>query len=186
MPGLGTLPPGRYTAADVGQCSLNRSFDGVDGGADALDQRIAVARIADRGGQHVRDAHRAVVAQQRHPGVEGAGNAGREQAGAGHEIEAEMVAVMRDGGAGRRRPLPADHLGLAAPHVVQDHRHVAARAVEMRLDHLQGERGRAGGVERVAAALQNAHADRGGDPMRRGHDAEGAVDLGPRGERVRE
>ena len=158
---------------------------GVDGGADALDQRIAVARIADRGREHVGDAHRAVVAQQRHPGVEGAGNAGRQQPGAGHQIEAELVAVMRDGGAGRHRPLPADHLGLAAPHVVEDHRHVAARAVEVRLDHLQRERGRAGGVEGVAAALQDAHADRGRDPVGRGDDAEGALDLGAGGERIR-
>ena len=80
---------------------LEQVLHGVDGRADALDQRIAVARIADRGRQHVGDAHRAVVAQQRHPGVEGAGNAGREQPGAGHEIEAELVAIMRDGGAGR-------------------------------------------------------------------------------------
>ena len=92
---------------------------------------------------------------------------------------------MRDGGAGRRRPLPADHLELAAPHVVHDHRHVAAGAVEMRLDHLQRERRRERRVERVAAALQDAHADRGRDPVRGGHDAERAVDLGPGGERVR-
>ncbi len=163
---------------------VEQVLDGVDGGADALDQRIAVARIADRGRQHVGDAHRAVVAQQRHPGVERAGNAGREQAGAGDEIEAELVAVMRDGGAGRHRALPADHLGLAAPHVVEDHRHVAARAVEVRLDHLQRERGRAGRIEGVAAALQDAHADGGRDPMGRGDDAEGAFDLGARGERI--
>ena len=158
---------------------------GVDGGADALDQRIAVARVADRGRQHIRDAHRAVVAQQRHPGVERARNAGRKQPGARHKIEAELVAVMRDGGAGRHTPLPADHLRLAAPHVIENDRHVAARPVEVRLDHLQRERGRAGRVEGIAAALQDAHADRGRDPVGRGHHPEGALDLGARGEAVR-
>ena len=94
------------------------------------------------------------------------------------------VAVMRDRRARRRRPLAADHLGLAAPHVVEDDRHVAARPVEMRLDDLQREGGRDGGVEGVAAALQHAHADRGRDPVGRRDDAEGAVDLGTGGEAV--
>ena len=54
----------------------------------------------------------------------------------------------------------------------------------MRLDHLQRERGRAGRIEGVAAALQNAHADRGRDPVGRGDDPEGAFDLGTGGERI--
>ena len=106
-----------------------------------------------------------------------------EQAGAGHHVEA-FALVMRDGGAGRGRALAADQLGLALAHVVEHHRHVAARAVQVRLDHLQREGGGDRGVEGVAAALQRAHADGGGDPVRRGDDAEGAVDLGPRGEGV--
>ena len=175
----------------VGQIDRGRSrpvlaeqlLDGLDGGGGALDQRMAVARIGDRGRQHVAQPHRAVVAQQQHPGVERAGHAGREQAGAGHHVEA-FAPVMRDGGAGRRRALAADHLGAAALHVMDDDRHVAARAVQMRLDHLQREGGGDAGVEGVAAALQHRHADRGGDPVGRGDDAEGAVDLGPRGERI--
>ena len=88
-------------------------LDGRDGGVRALDQGMAVAGVIDRRRQHVGEPHGAVVAQQQHPGVEHAGHAGRKQAGAGHHVEAE-AAVMRDGGLGRRRPLAADHFGLAA------------------------------------------------------------------------
>ena len=92
---------------------------------------------------------------------------------------------MRDGGLGRRRTLAADHLGLALAHVVEDDRHVAARTVEMRLDHLQREGGGDGGIEGVAAFLQRRHADGGRDPVGRGDHAERALDLGPGGERIR-
>ena len=155
----------------------------LDGGVGALDQRMAFARVEDRWREHVLEPQRAVVAQQQHPGVEHAGHAGGEQAGARHHVEAELV-EMRDGRAGRRRTLAADHLGLALAGVVEDHRHVAARPVEMRLDHLQREGGGAGGVERVAALLQDRHADRRGDPVGRRDDAEGAFDLGTGGERI--
>ena len=159
-------------------------LDGRDGGVRALDQRMAMAGVIDRGRQHVGEPHGAVVAQQQHPGVEHARHAGGKQAGARHHVEA-APAVMGDGGRGRRRTLPADHLDLALAHVVQDDRNVAARPVEMRLDHLQREGGGDRGVEGVAALLQRRHADRGGDPMGRGDDAERALDLGPRGERIR-
>ena len=155
-----------------------------DGGAGALDQRMAVLRVADRRRQHVAQRQRAVVAQEQHPGLERAGHAGGEQPGAGHQIE-PFAAIMRDGGAGRRRSLAADHLRLAALDVVDDDRHVAAGAVEMRLDHLQREGGRHRGIEGIAAVLQHRHADRGRDPVRRGDDAERAVDLGPGGEGIR-
>src|ERR1700682_606289 len=92
---------------------------------------------------------------------------------------------MRDGGAGRRHALPADHFRLAALDVMDDDRHVAARAVEMRLDDLQRESGGDAGVEGIAASFQNPHADGGGDPMGRGHHAECAFDLRPRGEGAR-
>ncbi len=91
---------------------------------------------------------------------------------------------MRDGGAGGRRALAADHLGAAAPDVVHDDRHVAARTVEMRLDHLQRECGRDTGIESVAALFQRGHPDRGRDPVGRGHDAESAFDFRPCRERV--
>ena len=158
-------------------------LDGLDRRGGAFHQRIAVTGIGDGGLQHVAQPHRAVVAQQQHPGFEGAGNAGGQQPGAGHHLQA-FAAVMRDGGARRRGALAADHLGAAALDVVHDDRHVAAGTVQMRLDHLQREGGGDAGVEGVAALFQNSHADRGGDPVGRGHDAEGALDFRPGGERI--
>jgi hypothetical protein len=92
---------------------------------------------------------------------------------------------MRDGGARRRRALSANHFRLAASRVVQDHRHVAAGTVEVRLDHLQGERGRDRGIECVAALFQRRHPDGRRDPMGRGDHAEGALNFRARRERVR-
>ncbi len=91
---------------------------------------------------------------------------------------------MRDGGARRRRALAANHLGASALDVMHDDRHVAAGAVQMRLDHLQRKGGGDPGVEGVAAFFQDAHPDRGGDPVRRGDDPERAFDFRPRGERI--
>jgi hypothetical protein len=89
-----------------------------------------------------------------------------------------------DGGTRRHRALAADDLGLAATHVVQDQRGIATGAAEMRFDDLQDESRGDGRVEGVAAFLENAHADRRGDPVRRGDDTECADDLRPRGERI--
>ena len=50
---------------------------------------------------HVGERHRAVVAQQPHPGVEGAGHDGGEQAGAGDQVEPEAP-IMRDRRRARR------------------------------------------------------------------------------------
>ena len=158
-------------------------LDAGDGGAGALDQRMALGRVAERRRQHVGERHGAVVAQQQHPGLERAGHAGGEQPGAGHQIEPEP-AIMRHAGAGRRQALAADHLDLVPAGVVHDHGDVAARAVEMRLGHLQREGGGHRGIEGVAAALQGAHADRGGDPVGGGDHPESAVDLGAGGEGI--
>ena len=159
--------------------------DRADGGVGAFQQWMAVLRIADRGRQHLGKRHRAVVAQHHHPGLECAGHDGGEQPGAGHEIEA-FAAVIRDRRGGRRHALAADHFRSCRAAIVDDDRHVAAGAVEMRLDHLQRERGRHRGIEGIAAPFQHPHADGGRDPMRRGHDAESAFDLRPRGEGVRD
>lgn len=156
-------------------------LDGLDRGAGAFDQRIAVAGVGDRGLQHVAHVHRAVVSQQHHPGFESAGNAGREQAGAGHHVEA-FASVMCDGGARGRRALTADHLSAAAPHIVDDDGYVAAGTVQMRFDHLEREGGGDAGIEGIPALFQDGHADGGRNPVRGGDDAERAFDLGPRRE----
>jgi hypothetical protein len=97
-------------------------------------------------------------------------------------VPGTMSSKVPDGRRGGRRPLPADHLGLAALRVVQNDRNVAARAIEMRLDHLQHEGGCDCRVESIAALLERRHADRRRDPVRCSDDAEGAFDLGPRRE----
>ena len=83
-----------------------------------------------------------------------------------------------------RRALAANHLGAAALDIVDDDRHVAAGPVQMRLDHLKRERSGTSGIEGIAAALQDAHADRRGDPVCGRHHAESALDLRTRGEPV--
>jgi len=145
---------------------------------------MAIHQVADRRRQHVGQPHRAVVAQHQHVGVERTGHGSRQQAGAGNEIEAEALEVC-DGGLGRHHALAAHDLGLALLDRMEDQRRVAAGAAEMRLDHLQGEGRRHGGVERIAAALENSHADRGRDPVGGSHDAERAGDLRARREGVR-
>jgi hypothetical protein len=91
---------------------------------------------------------------------------------------------MRDGGARRRRALAANHFRAPALGIVDDDRHVAAGAVQMRLDHLQRKRRGDAGVESVAAPLQYAHSDRGGDPVGGRDHPERAFDLGPGSEGI--
>src|SRR5260370_187918 len=51
------------------------------------------------------------------------------------------------GGPRRIRSLALDPLGAGAIHILNEDRHVPAGTVQMRLDHLQRERGRNPGVE---------------------------------------
>ena len=149
------------------------------GGAGALDQRIAVAGVSDGRLQHVAQPERAEVAQDHHVGLERARHAGGQQAGAWDDVEPEVVAIVRDRCAGRRRALSAHDDGLLRLGVVEHDGHVAAGPAQVRFHHLQREGRGDAGVERVAAALQGAHADRGPDPMGGGDDPEGPVDLRP-------
>ena len=91
---------------------------------------------------------------------------------------------MGDGCLGRHHALAAHDLGLALLHRVEDQRRVAAWSAQVRLDDLQGEGGGDRGIEGIAAAFEDAHAHRSGDPVGRSHDAEGAGDLGAGGEGV--
>ena len=63
---------------------------------------------------------------------------------------------------------------------VDEDRGFAERAVQMRLDDLQGEAGGDRRVKGSAALFEDAHRDRGGQPMGRRDDPEGAADLGAR------
>src|SRR2546423_7487375 len=64
----------------------------------------------------------------------------------------------------------------------ENHWHLAARAIEVRLNDLQHETCSYCCVERVTAILQHRHTSRRRQPMRRGHHAEGANQLGAGGE----
>jgi len=152
---------------------------GGDGRAAALNQRVAVAGVADGGLQHVAQAERAEVAQDHHVSLERSRHAGGQQASAWDDVEPEVVAIVRDRCAGGRRPLSAHDDGPLRLGVVQHDGDVTAGPAQVRLHYLQRESRGDAGVERVAAALQHAHTYRGCDPVSGGNDAEGAVDLGP-------
>ena len=158
-------------------------LDRADGGVGAFDQRVPFAGIEDRRREHVGELHGAVVAQQHHPGVEHARHAGGEQSGARHHVETEGLELGNARSRGRRS-LAADHLRLALAHVIENDRHVATGAVQVRLDHLQRERRGNGRVEGITAPFQDRHADGRRDPMGRRHDAERAFDFGPGGKGI--
>jgi hypothetical protein len=142
---------------------------------------MAFGGIDDGRLQRLGQGQRAVVAQHRHPGVEGAGHAGGQQPVAGDRVDAER-AVMRQRRAGGCRALAADRdRHRVAGRLDQDHR-IAAQPVHVRLDHLQDEARGDRGIEGVAALFEYGHAHLAGDPVRRGDDAKGAGDFGTGGE----
>ena len=149
--------------------------------ADRRHERVTGLGVADRVAEDVAQPEGAVLAQQEQPAAERAGHGSGEQAAAGYQVKSE-VRVRVGGRGGRGGALPADHERLAAPGVVADHRHLAARAVEVRLDDLEGEPGGDRGVERVAAPLKHGHADRRGQPVGGRHHPEGPGQLRPRRE----
>ncbi len=144
---------------------------------DPRHERIPVLRIAQCRLEHLAQAERAVVAEEEHPRVERARHRRRQEPRAGDELQTKRRESL-DRRPCRRYALAAERscaLLLLAP---EEDRHFAARAVEMRLHHLQRERGGDGGVEGVAAAFEHPHRGRGREPVRRGGDAERAADLG--------
>ncbi len=161
---------------------LEQALDGGDRGRRALDDGMAVQGVRDGGLQHVPQAQRAEFGEHMHIGLERARNARGQQARARHDVEAQVPAVVRDRGARWCGSLPADDLRLVAAGLAVHHGDIAAGAAQVRLHYLQREGRGDAGVEGVAAPFQDAHADRRADPVRRGDDAERAVDLGPRRE----
>ncbi len=156
-------------------------LDAFDGLADQRHQRVAALSVVDRVAQDLGGLHGPVVAQQLHPGVEGTGNDRRQQAGAGHQVEA-LGPVVLDGRARRGRSLTAENLGLPRLDRVEGYRHLAARAVQVGLHHLQREAHGDRRVEGVAAFFQDAHARSARQPMGAADDPEGPLDLWPCGE----
>ena len=126
----------------------------------------------------------AVVAQQGQPGADGAGDRGGEEAGTGNQLESEL-SVGLDRRSGGCDTLTREHHGPSrvrpAPAGEEDG-DLATRTVEVRLDDLEGETGGDGGVERVAAGLEDRHACGRREPVGGGDHAEGAGELGAGGE----
>ncbi|KAG0922741.1 hypothetical protein G6F57_021836 [Rhizopus arrhizus] len=85
-----------------------------DGVGNARHQRMAMLGVIDSGLQHVAHAHRAVVAQQQHPGVERARDHGGQQAVARDQLQ-PFGAVAFKRGRGRRGALAAKHLDAPGP-----------------------------------------------------------------------
>ncbi len=159
--------------------------DRGDRDADAAEHRMPVPRVADREREHLVEFPGAVVAQQEQPGVDCRRNRGGQRAGPRHELEA-LSAVVLWGRAGRRRALPHQHdRDIRMLRRGEHTRHVAARTVEVRLDHVQHECAGDGGVEGVAAALEHGLRGSGCQPVRRCGHAERALQRGTGGERAR-
>ncbi len=141
-------------------------------------------RVADRELEHVPETPGAEVAEQEQPAAERAGHAGGEHAGARDQLVAELVEAL-DRRRRRRDALPAQRERLAAIGRPEDGRHLAARPVQVRLDDLEHEARRDGGVEGVAAALEHGHPGLRREPVRRRDHPEGAAQLGARREHAR-
>ncbi len=157
--------------------ALEQLPHGGHGLGHPLHGRVPVLCVADGVLEHVRELLGAVVAQQHHPRVEGAGYGRRQRAGAGDQFEAEP-AVVGDGRGGGGHALPAQHPHLS-PGGRQQDRHLAGGAVEVGFDDVQHEAGRDRRVEGVAAVLQHGHRRLRGEPVRGRHHAEGALERGP-------
>ena len=157
-------------------------LDAADRRHDPRHHGIAVARVGDRRRQHVGELPGPEVAQHQRPRVERAGHDGGERAGPGDELEPALgVGAERRGGG--CRALPAEHVHLALRGGPEHRRDVAARPVEVRLDHLQHEPGGHRRVERVAAALEHRHPRPGRQPVGRRDHPERAAQLGAGRER---
>jgi len=130
--------------------------DELDRPRDARDDRIAVLGVPDRGVEHVGEPQRPELAQQQHPAVEGAGDARGEKAGAWHQVMSER-AIALDRRGRRGDALGAEDERLASPRAPEDRRKVAAGAVQVRLDDLQGQARGHGRIERVPPTLEDRH-----------------------------
>ncbi len=124
--------------------------------------RESMLGVLDRGGEHLAHALRAVSLEQGQIAVDGARHGERQmrvRSGTGRDAIELAPAKESDRRERRRRALSAQRQGFPRARVV-DERHAFAteRVGRRRLDHRGGEAGGHGGVERVAAREQHAHA----------------------------
>ena len=179
--GQGRIAPGQPDFRRVSPFRAEEGRGGVDRFGGAAHQGPAVAGVADGGLHHVAEPHGPVLQQELHPRPERSRHHGGHEPRAGDPGDAHL-AQPGDGGRPRRDALAAEHPRPIRPGRVDDDRDLAARPVQVRLDDLEGEAGRDGRVEGVAAAFQDPEPDRRGDPMGARDRAERAADLGPGGE----
>ena len=115
------------------------------------------------------------------PAAEGAGHAGGEDAGSGYELVPALVEAL-DGRGRRCDALAADRDRLAAIDSPGDRGELASRPVQVRLDDLEHESRRAGGVERVPSPFEHRHSRGRSEPVGRRDHPVGAAQLRPRRE----
>ena len=151
---------------------------------DDLGDAIAVARVADRRLDRLRQRDRAVLRQQRVPAVHDAGDAHGQLATVGDLVEmtaAEFVERRRRRGAAAR----VEAVHALRPRVVHDREQVAADAVHRRLDDREHRGGGDRRVDRVAARLQHMQSRGARQRLTRGDRAVSGEHDGARRSRVR-
>jgi hypothetical protein len=161
---------------------VEEALDPLDRAGDPGDDGVAVLGVVDRVPHDLGERQRPVLAQHRDPAAEGAGHDGGERPGAGDEVEPELVAIEGDRGRARRRALRAEDERPVSSRRPEERGQVAAGAVQVRLDDLQGEPGRDRRVEGVPALFEHGHSGRRGEPVRGRHHPEGPPQLGARRE----
>ena len=161
--------------------SLEKLGQAGDGVCDTWQDRVTIARIVDRGLHNLAQRHRAMIAQHQHPPIKGTGHHGRQQSRPRNKRQTLRAVVLHRCGCGCHT-LRAQHINAACVDGIEDRWHIPCWTVQMRLHHLQGKRRRYSSIKRVAAFLEDTHADSRGDPMRRGHNPKRASDLWSGGE----
>ncbi len=180
-PARGALPPGSHSVRRGRPVGLEEPAHPLDRGCDAREERVALPGVADGRLQHRRQRQRPVVAEQQEPGVDRPGDGRGQGTGARHVVQAHRGERLA-GGARRRWALAAQHAWRRVVGRGDDRGEVAARPVEVRLDHVQHEPARDRCVERVPAELQHPLGRLGGQPVCRGDHPEGAREGGAGGE----
>ena len=117
--------------------------------------REAVARELQRRLKHVGERPGAEIPQRGHQRVERGGNAGRQQPGAGNQLEAERAKV------GNRRPRGRHHIAVdrhdaAGRCGINQHRRLAADCVHVRVDDALDECSSDGSVDSISATSEDS------------------------------
>ena len=135
--------------------------------------REALAGIADRIRRDIGEAHRAVAPQRGDPGI---GRGGDD--GAQHAV-GDLAAVLAHEDVGRQCLRPPAETGDALHLTVRqpDHDRCDAGDVhQIRLQHAERDAGRAAGIDRIAAGLQDGERGRCGEVVAGGNRVTRAVD----------